>query len=322
MGLPSGYTWRPLRVDDLDGLTSLLNRWEDHHDIPFRGDRAEVEQELADPEADLGSLSRCAVDQAGLMRGVGWVHWRLQEGAAKHRAFLEATADPDHVHLEDLLIEWCTAAATALLANIDDGHDRVLRAWSPANVTDRIARFQAHGYHVARYFSTLSRPVAGTPTTVPPDGVTLGAWDEEADGRAIFDTNTEAFTDHWGSVPPDWDTWQRQFVGDSHTRLDLSVVARAGGEVVGFSLNQVWPEDAAVRGLTEVELNRIAVRRAWRRQGIGTSMILESMRRIAAAGFDNATLTVDTESPTGAFDLYKRLGFVEADTDVVLVKEL
>ncbi|MEE8331678.1 MAG: GNAT family N-acetyltransferase [Acidimicrobiia bacterium] len=322
MDLPVGYTWRPLQADDLDQIIAMYARWEEHHDLPFRSDRAEVEQDLTDPDGDLPTRSICALNSSGTMRGIGWVFRRNQTGVPKQRALVWAIADPEHSQLEDALIEWATEIASGLLEGLDDGLDRVLRAWSPSHTTDRIARFEAHGFHVARYFATLSRPVAGAPGPIPLDGITIADWDQATQGRAIFDAHSEAFLDHWGSVPLDWKGWQHHYIADSHTRLDLSPIALAGDDVVGYSLNQVWPDDVAVRGLTEAYLGAIGVRGQWRRRGVATALILESIRRIAAAGFDNATLTTDTDSLTGAFALYTRLGFEQVDIDVTLVKEL
>jgi ribosomal protein S18 acetylase RimI-like enzyme len=46
------------------------------------------------------------------------------------------------------------------------------------------------------------------------------------------------------------------------------------------------------------------------------------MRRFAGDGLDHAALEVDGANATGAFRLYERLGFVEVDKTVDLMKEL
>jgi ribosomal protein S18 acetylase RimI-like enzyme len=258
-----------------------------------------------------------------VLRGLGWVYQPgAADGATKHRAIVYPIADPGHESLEDVLISWCDEVATALLAGADDGRSRILRGWSPLEVKNRIARFEAHGYQVARYFQTLSRPVAGAPSPQPPQGVVLADWEVDAHEGPTWEVHVEAFADHWGSVPPDRDNWAANYLRDTHTRLDLSCVAVANGEVVGYSLNQVWPEDVEVRGITEGYIAVLGVRRAWRRKGVATALILESIRRFAGAEFDNATLTVDADSVTGAFDLYRGLGFEAVSTDVALVKTL
>jgi len=47
----------------------------------------------------------------------------------------------------------------------------------------------------------------------------------------------------------------------------------------------------------------------------------ESLRRFKAEGLEYAAIDVDAASPTGAFVLYERLGFVEQHRSVSLMKE-
>lgn len=320
--MPLPDTWRPLTPADLDDIVALTSRWEEHHQLPFRGDADEIRHDLNDPKAHLAERTIGAWAD-GVLLGFGWVYRRpAGQGATKHRAVVYPLADPDHDDLEAVLLDWCDDVASSLLPDLGDGLDRVLRGWSPQKISARIARFQARGYRVARLFSTLTRPVAGAAVARPPADVAIVDWDDEQYGRRVFDAHVEAFGDHWGSVPPDWHTWRSDYVGDPHSRLDLSTLAVAGDEVVGYTLNQVWPEDAAARGLTEGYIGALGVRPAWRKRGIASALLLESIRRFADAGFDNATLTADADNTTGAFELYTRLGFTVVDSDVTLVREI
>jgi len=52
------------------------------------------------------------------------------------------------------------------------------------------------------------------------------------------------------------------------------------------------------------------VRRLWRKCGVASALMCQSMRAMKADGLDYATLGVDTQNPTGALGLYERLGFV------------
>jgi ribosomal protein S18 acetylase RimI-like enzyme len=46
-----------------------------------------------------------------------------------------------------------------------------------------------------------------------------------------------------------------------------------------------------------------------RRRGLGAALMVEGMRRMRARGAASASLYVDALNPTGAADLYRRLGF-------------
>jgi len=60
---------------------------------------------------------------------------------------------------------------------------------------------------------------------------------------------------------------------------------------------------------TDTWLERISVRRAWRRRGLGRAITGEALRRLRAAGLADAMLGVDADNPIGAIDLYEGMGF-------------
>lgn len=56
-------------------------------------------------------------------------------------------------------------------------------------------------------------------------------------------------------------------------------------------------------------MNEIGTRRAWRRQGLASSLLADVMMASAADGQQRATLGVDSDSPTGAVSIYRQAGF-------------
>ena len=69
------------------------------------------------------------------------------------------------------------------------------------------------------------------------------------------------------------------------------------------------PQENERLGVKRGWLERISVRRPWRRRGLGRALTAAAMRRLHDAGMDDAMLGVDTENPTGALGLYESLGF-------------
>ena len=61
----------------------------------------------------------------------------------------------------------------------------------------------------------------------------------------------------------------------------------------------------------EAWVNTVGTRRAWRGRGVAPWLLTESLERVAASdtGFERAILGVDSDNPTGALRLYRRLGF-------------
>ena len=83
----------------------------------------------------------------------------------------------------------------------------------------------------------------------------------------------------------------------------LYVVARVGGEVVGYA--------GLFRAVDDGHITTVAVDPAWHRHGIATRMLLALARGAIDRGCVNLTLEVRM-SNSGAQALYQRFGFVPA----------
>ena len=93
------------------------------------------------------------------------------------------------------------------------------------------------------------------------------------------------------------------------------------GTVAGFVLCSEQATDDAGDGRT-AWLDLIAVRRAWRRQGVASALMSASLVALAEEGFRTVALQVDADSPTGALDLYERHGFRVKRTETVFALEM
>jgi ribosomal protein S18 acetylase RimI-like enzyme len=86
-------------------------------------------------------------------------------------------------------------------------------------------------------------------------------------------------------------------------RPDLSRVVESHGGLVGLALVTALASDTA-------HLVQLAVRPEVRRAGIGSALIVESLKSAHASGYRQMSLLVSNEN-TSACELYRRLGFVE-----------
>jgi ribosomal protein S18 acetylase RimI-like enzyme len=91
--------------------------------------------------------------------------------------------------------------------------------------------------------------------------------------------------------------------------LDLSDIALAGDEVIGYTINEHYPEDEELLGRRDGWIGTLGVARQHRGRGVATSLIASSIDRFRKAGLTHASLGVDADNPTGAHRLYYRLGF-------------
>jgi mycothiol synthase len=132
-----------------------------------------------------------------------------------------------------------------------------------------------------------------------PDGIRLVPFDL-SQAREVFDASEDAFQDHWGHTPHEFEEWRAWMIERDSFDPSLWLIAREGDEVTGVSFCYAAPQEGWVGVL--------GVRRPWRRRGLGRALLLESFRQLQARGLPRAALGVDAENPTGATRLYERAG--------------
>ncbi len=118
---------------------------------------------------------------------------------------------------------------------------------------------------------------------------------------------------------------EEDFVGWFSTpNLDTSLwrVAWEGDEIAGSVWNCIWTEENEQLGIQRGWLEHISVRRPWRRRGLATALIAESLRTLKTKGLTEAALGVDAENISGALRLYESLGFRRHQTGISFRKPL
>ena len=150
-------------------------------------------------------------------------------------------------------------------------------------------------------------PDAPLPDAPLPDGIVLRPVTPEQH-RAIWEAECEAFQDHWGARTYTEHDFTSTF---GHSELDTSLwaVAWDGDEVVGVAQTWIWSEENARLGLRRGWLERISVRRPWRKRGLGRAITAAGLQRLHGAGMTEGMLGVDADNPTGALRMYESLGF-------------
>ena len=198
--------------------------------------------------------------------------------------------------------------AREIAAARGDPYPLTIRGWTAEGEAGHQALLSDEGFTIDRWFFLMRRPTLDDiPELALPDGVELRMV-LPADHRAIFDAEFEAFQDHW--KPDDYDeTHFETLFTKTDLATDLWVVAWAGDEVAGVVQNWIWVDENRRLGVQRGWLEKISVRRRWRRRGLARAMTAESLRRLRSAGMTDAMLGVDTENPTGALGLYEGLGF-------------
>ena len=99
-----------------------------------------------------------------------------------------------------------------------------------------------------------------------------------------------------------FDNWAPGTIHSDVFRGDLSRIALDGDQIAAYILAYDGVEGS-------VYIGQVGTRRPWRKRGLASALLSDSVRAAAAAGSRSASLGVDADSPTGAVGVYERLGF-------------
>jgi mycothiol synthase len=304
-----GLQFRRLRDDaDYTALAALLTAGSVADELDYAVDGATLKVELEnetdfDPHRDVliadvdglvvgyGQAGRTIRDDLAVYGAQGAVHpeWR---GRGVGTALLRATER----HLRDRS------------ASFDDAGNRVLGAWLDEKESGAADLLTAEGYTPVRYYFTMIRPdLESIPDAPLPEGLEIRDVRDEH-RRAIFEADNEAFRDHWGHHEMTDEDFNRLF---SMPDLDTSLwsIAWDGDQVAGGVQAFIWRAENETLGVKRGWLEHISVRKPWRKRGLASALIADSLRRLRAAGMSEAMLGVDAENTTGALRLYESLGF-------------
>jgi ribosomal protein S18 acetylase RimI-like enzyme len=323
----SSYTWRPAERGDLAGIHALLGATHAASGNSRVPSLADLEREFDDPWSPPAANSRLALAPDGTVAALGRLYANPNPEEIS-RAWMDVELHPTYRDqaLEDSLMGWLAARGSARLAEIaaDTGFrgPRMLRTGCDEQASADRALLERHGFQPARYFyrmrRDLSQPIPDRPL---PAGLSLSDY-QPALAERLRQALNEAFADHWQPEYVTVDDWQMFFVQHSTFRPDLTRVVLDGDEVAAFSLSRLDEAENARQGYTTGWVWSLGTRRAWRKRGLASCLLVEAMRAFQAQGLQFATLGVDAENLTGALGLYEKLGFVTFRTSMAYIKDL
>jgi mycothiol synthase len=317
--LPEGWSARVPAVADVSRLVELS----DAHLEATRGDGSVDPEGVLAAVAGPGSWTRrqlAAADADGVLRAWASVHDRAA-GRADLRLVVEPGC-PDAAPVAAGLLRWQEQVVVAMTearavpetkvdALVEQG-DSALQEW-----------LGQAGFTRVRRWLNMRRPVPGAEEMPPPrEGVTVrrvGVQDlgdgttmpVAEDLQAVHRMLEESFEDHFNSYRESFPEFAQRLREDPGHRWDhwwLALVEEDGVLVPGGALvSSVLPADRS--GVPGTYVDYIGVHRRARGRGVAKALLSTVVADAAGRGRDRVCLEVDAESPTGAADLYRSLGW-------------
>jgi len=170
------------------------------------------------------------------------------------------------------------------------------------NAGDRAAAsmLRERGLRQVRHFWHMQIDLAGGLEPGPtPDGIEIAAIDAPGDLPVVHAILVDAFVDDWGHPEP-FEAWVEEEATGPRFDPALWLLAKEDGQAVG-TLTASLSGD---RGWVDY----LAVLASHRGRGVGAALLRHSFAALARPGVERVLVNVDAENPTGATDLYERVG--------------
>jgi mycothiol synthase len=266
---------RPPTRADVPAAAALLG---EHWPEPV--DAARIEREWTSPSIDPESDVR-----------IGEAAYVLVEDMGEGRAWVEA-----HGSGAAEALEWGERRAAEMGAR---------RIFSGAWTTNALVlcELEKRGYVVVRHSSRMEIDLDAPPAQPSrPEGIEVRPF-QPGDERTFYEVHEEAFRDMWEPVAESYEEWSHWYLQAPRFVPELWFLAREGQDACGVVL---CSPHATIPELGWIDI--LAVRRSWRRRGIGRLLLLYAFDRFRERGLTRAGLGVDAESLTGAHTLYESVG--------------
>jgi mycothiol synthase len=200
--------------------------------------------------------------------------------------------------------------------------ERAFQAWATEHHRRWIAVLEQAGYQAVRHFHNMLRSLDDLPQRPLPSGLETRPVRPDH-YRRIWEAQREVHAELFETVAENWteDRYGAWRDHPGHT-LQLWQVAWEGDQVAGLVLPRIDAAENRARDRRRGTVERVFVRRPWRRRGLAGALAVQSLLALQAAGMEEAELGVDSENKSGAFGLYQRLGFQTYRIDIWFRKPL
>lgn len=306
--------WRPITHDDVPAWNALLATAEKLDATGEHYNEGDLHEELDEPEMT-------AEDRVGAFLGermVAYAATRSRGGESYVRVHGEGTVDPElRGHgFGRQGVDWITERARVLRLEQQPRKELRIEIDGYLDNAEQVALLEDSGYQAVNWSASmrvrLSDPELDLRTQPWPSGYTLHGYSLDWSDRVLAAHNA-AFLDHWGFTAwtqAGWRQWEDES-RNARPGLGWFLVHRdAPDTVAGYLTTHEYDAYEQATGRREAYVAKVGVRREHRGRGLASRLLRHALASYRAAGYDEASLDVDTNNPTGAFGVYERAGFV------------
>ena len=184
--------------------------------------------------------------------------------------------------------------------------------WCSAREGDRhaLSFLRSRGFVETHRRERCTIPVVSAPEPAVPEGVELAPFTERIDCLAamheVARRTYAEFSTHFAGQTSSLHEWQLYEFGDAAILLELSLVAFAGDEVIGFATALHGPEEGWASHRT------ITVLPDWRRVGVGSALVHAQLAAARGLGLEQLTVWCKSEA---AARFFASLGYQPIDVE-------
>ncbi|MFW6196752.1 MAG: GNAT family N-acetyltransferase [Thermoplasmatota archaeon] len=310
-----GLKFRKYRdEEDLRKMLRVFN-------ISNEADDIEDVKNLEDIKRDYSHLTNCnifedvlLVEVNGKVIGYSRVWWnQIQGGNREYRYILFLIPEWRGTGIMEAMIKYNQKRIKEIAKDHPDEIEKEFCVYCSEGQNELMKILEELDYEIVRYFFEMVRPnLEDIPGYELPDEIEIKDA-KKKHYRNIWEAAREAFKDEWNE--PEWqEEWYEEWLESPYFQPRLWKIAWEDDEVVGQVRSYIDKKEnkkfERKRGYTE----NICVRKPWRGQGIAKALIAKSLMKLKEVEMKEAALGVDSENPSGALELYKKLGFKKRKT--------
>ncbi len=306
--LKNGMVMRPPRMDEVQAAVDLCNLCFRHYTGADETDTGEMLNFWSTPTLKLDEDTRVITSADG--EWLGYVEANLL-GTPPVHPHLGIRVHPDYLDsdIPELLMAWADEHTREALDRCPPDVRVSVHSFMPVEAKRFTSLLEANGYKLIRHSVKMAVDLNHQiEEPVWPEGVELRPFVESEHMDAVYRAWAESFADHYGFVARPHDEglarFRHQLVEDDAHDPSMWFVAWDGDQIVGLSLCFTFASEDPNMGWLE----DLAVRRPWRKRGLGRALLLHTFREFHKRGKLRVGLGADASNLTGAVNLYKNVG--------------